>query len=390
MPDCTPAGARRGDGNSQGRAGGVDWTPLDGVAPDRLWLRPLGLVSGGAAVAAIASGSARPLTGRSLAFTLVAALGFASDRRPVSATASIAEFEAWVADAGARFAGRAREQLARLSAVRDSWARFALDRPLVTGVLNVTPDSFSDGGRWFDPGRALAHGSALLEAGADIVDVGGESTRPGAAVLSPGEEIRRVEPIVRALAAAGAVVSIDTRHKPVMEAALAAGARIVNDVSALTHDPESLALVARHRAPVVLMHMRGEPLTMQRDPVYASPTLEVLEYLEERIAACTAAGIPRERIAVDPGIGFGKLVPHNIELLAGIGAFHALGCGVAVGVSRKSTIARLSRGEPPEARLPGSLAALLCTVQQGVQILRVHDVAETRQALAVWRAIANG
>ena len=256
------------------------------------------------------------------------------------------------------------------------------------GVLNVTPDSFSDGGKWFASDQAIAHGHRLLEAGADIIDVGGESTRPGAAALEPGEEARRVEPVVRALAGSGAAISIDTRHAAVMAAALAVGACIIHDVSALTHDPGSFALVAYHRAPVVLMHMRGEPRTMQRDPVYDSPPLEVLEYLEERIAACAAAGVPRERIAIDPGIGFGKLVSHNLELLAAIGAFHSLGCAVAVGVSRKSTIARLSRGEPLEARLPGSLAAALFAAQHGVQILRVHDVAETRQALAVWRAVA--
>jgi dihydropteroate synthase len=371
-------------------AGRIDWTPLHGVADDRLWLRPLGLVYGRAAPDTVAAGLARPLARPGLAFTFVESIGLGSDRRPVSVTAPIAEFEGWLAGAGARFSLRARDRLALLSAARRPWADFPLDRPLVMGVLNVTPDSFSDGGRWFDPEHAVAHGRALLAAGADIVDVGGESTRPGAAELPVGEEIRRVEPVVRALAETGAVVSIDTRHKAVMERALRAGARIVNDVSALTHDPDSLALVAGRAAPVVLMHILGEPRTMQRQPVYASPLVEVLEYLEARIAACGAAGIPRERIVVDPGIGFGKLVPHNLELIAGIGAFHALGCGVALGVSRKSMIARLSRGEPPDGRLPGSLAAALCAVQQGVQILRVHDVAETRQALALWRAIADG
>jgi dihydropteroate synthase len=366
----------------------IDWTPLVDVASDRLWLRPLGLVSGHAATEALASGHARPLTGPGLAFTLVEAVGLGSDRRPVSLTAPITQLETWIDSAGARFARRARDQLAYLSAQRAAWAGFALDRPIVMGVVNVTPDSFSDGGQWFEHEAAIAHGRALLEAGADILDVGGESTRPGAAGLPPGEEIRRVEPVVGALAGAGAVVSIDTRHSAVMAAALAAGAHIVNDVSALTHDPDSLAAVDRHRASVVLMHMRGEPRTMQREPVYDAALIEVLEYLEARITACTAAGIPRHRIAIDPGIGFGKLVPHNLELLAGIGAFHALGCAVVLGVSRKSTIARLSRGEPPEARLPGSLAAALSAVQEGVQILRVHDVAETRQALTVWRAIA--
>ena len=379
---------RVSDGKGEGKARDAGWARLDVLAADRLWLRPLGLLCGRAAADAVASGLARRLAGFSLAFSLVAAIGLGSDRRLASVTASVAELESWLAGAGRRFADRARERLALLSAARPPWAGLALDRPLIMGVLNVTPDSFSDGGRWFDVERAVAQGRALVAAGADIIDVGGESTRPGAAELPPGEEIRRIEPVVRALAAGGAVVSIDTRHKSVMEGALAAGARIVNDVSALTHDPDSLNVVSRHEAPVVLMHMRGEPRTMQLDPVYDSPLVEVLEYLEARIAACAADGIPRERIVVDPGIGFGKLVPHNLDLLAGIGAFHALGCGVMLGVSRKSTIARLSHGEAPDARLPGSLAAALFAVQQGVQILRVHDVAETRQALALWEAIA--
>jgi dihydropteroate synthase len=365
------------------------WAELDGVSADRLWLRPSGLISGRAVAEAIASGHARPLTGPSLAFSLIGALGPGSDRRRrISVTSSIAELEAWIAGAGARFAQRVREQLALLSAPRPPWAGFDLDRPLVMGVLNVTPDSFSDGGQWFDTERAVAHGRALLTAGADIIDVGGESTRPGADEIHPEEEILRVEPVVSALVEFGAVVSIDTRHKAVMEAALDAGAQIINDVSALTHDAESAALIARRGASVVLMHMRGEPRTMQCDPVYNSPLIEVLEFLKLRIEACTAAGVPRDHIAIDPGIGFGKRVSDNLELLSGIASFHTLGCAIVVGVSRKSTIARLSKGEPPKARLPGSLAAALAAVEQGVQVVRVHDVAETRQALAVWRAIA--
>jgi dihydropteroate synthase len=366
----------------------LDWARFAGVDPKRLWLRPLGLTAGSAAVEALASGRARPLAGPNLSFALIAALGLNADRRPVATTAPIAEFEAWIAGEGSRFAERAKQQMACLSTPRRAWAGLSLDSPLLMGVLNVTPDSFSDGGRWFDTDRAIAHGHALREAGADIIDIGGESTRPGAAPLPVDEEIRRVEPVVRALAQSGAVVSIDTRHRAVMEAALAGGARIVNDVSALTCEPGSRAVVAAFPAPVVLMHMRGQPATMQRDPHYDSPLIEVLEFLEARVAACVTAGIPRDHIAVDPGIGFGKGVTHNLELLAGIGAFHTLGCAIVLGVSRKSTIARLSRGEPPGARLPGSLAAALSAVQQGIQILRVHDVAETRQALAVWRAIA--
>jgi dihydropteroate synthase len=320
---------------------------------------------------------------------LISALSLGTDRQPISVTASIGELDAWIAGPGTRFATRVREQMARLSTPREAWAQLPVDRPLIMGVLNVTPDSFSDGGRWFEPECAVARGLALIEAGADIIDIGGESTRPGAAPLPVGDEIRRTEPVVRALSGSGAVVSIDTRHAAVMEAALDAGARIVNDVTALTHDPEGLALVARRQAAILLMHMRGEPRTMQDNPFYDFALVEVLEYLEERVEACIAGGIPRDAIAGDPGFGFGKLVPHNLELLAGIGAFHTLGCPVALGVSRKSTIARLSRGEPPEARLPGSLAAALFAVEQGVQILRVHDVGETRQALAIWRAIAT-
>jgi dihydropteroate synthase len=383
-----PAYGHRRDGVEERWAMKLCWTELDGVSADRLWLLPLGLISGRAAAEAIASGQARPLTGPCLAFTLIRALGLGADRRPISVTSSIAEFEVWIAGVGAPFAQRVREQLAFLSAPRPPWAGFDLDRPIIMGVLNVTPDSFSDGGQWFDAERAVAHGRTLLMAGADIIDVGGESTRPGADELSPREEIQRVEPVVRALVQSGAVVSIDTRHKAVMEAALDAGARIVNDVSALTHDAESAALIARRGASVVLMHMRGEPRTMQREPVYYSPLIEVLEFLKVRIEACIAAGIPSERIAIDPGIGFGKLMPHNLELLSRIASFHGLGCSIVLGVSRKSTIAQLSRGEPPGTRLPGSLAAALAGVQQGVQVLRVHDVAETRQALAVWRAIA--
>ena len=358
------------------------------MAPGGVWVRPLGLLGGSGAAGAVASGCARRLVGTGLAFTLVTAAGLRSDRRPACVTAPVVEFEAFLRGSGARFAQRARAQLEALSMPRPPWAGLALGRPLVMGVLNVTPDSFSDGGQWLDPERAISRGRELLKAGADIIDIGGESTRPGAAPLAPGEEIRRIEPVARGLAEMGATLSIDTRHSGTMDAALNAGAHIVNDVSALTHDPESLGLIARREAPVVLMHMRGEPGTMQHNPVYDSPLIEVLDYLEERIEACVAAGIRRERIAVDPGIGFGKLVPHNLELLAGIGAFHALGCAVVLGVSRKSTIALLSRGEPPASRLPGSLAAALFAVQQGVQILRVHDVAETRQALAVYQAIA--
>lgn len=366
----------------------IAWEALAPLADAALWPRPLGFSHGRAAAEAVAAGLARPLAGGGIAFSLVAAMGLAPDRRFVSVAASLDDFENWLAGSGRRFAPRTAARLAALSAPRSRWAGFALDRPLIMGVVNVTPDSFSDGGRWFDAAQAIAQGHALAEAGADILDIGGESTRPGAAPVSPEEEIRRIEPVVRELAASGAAVSIDTRRAAVMERALAAGARIVNDISALSGDPGSLAVVARHHAAVVLMHMRGEPRTMQRDPVYAAPLVEVLEFLEARIAACAAAGVPSGRLAIDPGIGFGKRTRHNLDLIAGIGAFHAFGVPVLLGASRKSTIARLSRGEPADRRLPGSLALELSALAQGVQILRVHDVAETRQALALWTALA--
>jgi dihydropteroate synthase len=249
------------------------------------------------------------------------------------------------------------------------------------GVINVTPDSFSDGGRHLDAAGAIEHGRALLTAGADLLDIGGESTRPGADPVPPEEELARVLPVVRALAQAGAVISIDTRHAAVMSAALGAGARIVNDVSALAGDPLSIEAVRRFGAAIALMHMGGQPKTMQDNPRYEDVVLDVCDYLDSRIAACEAARIPRERIVVDPGIGFGKNLQHNLRLLSHLTVFHGLGVGLLLGVSRKSFIAKASRGEPADARLPGSLAAALAAAGQGVQILRVHDVAETRQAL---------
>ncbi|OHC83200.1 MAG: dihydropteroate synthase [Rhodospirillales bacterium RIFCSPLOWO2_12_FULL_67_15] len=258
------------------------------------------------------------------------------------------------------------------------------------GVVNVTPDSFSDGGETPDAEAAIARGRAMLAAGADIIDVGGESTRPGAASLDPAEEQSRIVPVIRALAADGAVVSADTRHAAVMAAAVAAGARIVNDVSALSAEPGSLAQAAQSGAHVILMHMKGDPRTMQDDPRYDDVVAEVAAYLAERIEACVRAGIPRAKIAVDPGIGFGKTVTHNVALIANLGRLKELGCPVVLGVSRKSFIGKLSRNEPPQERLAGSLAAALAGIARGADIVRVHDVAETRQALAVWRAVLEG
>ncbi|MDE0392090.1 MAG: dihydropteroate synthase [Rhodospirillales bacterium] len=276
---------------------------------------------------------------------------------------------------------------ARMSARRGPICGLALDRPRLMGVLNVTPDSFSDGGDFAAQDDAIAHGRAMAEAGADIVDVGGESTRPGSQAPSEAEEMRRVVPVIRALADDGLLVSVDTRRAAVMDAALEAGARIVNDMSALSHDPEACGVIARRGAWIVLAHMQGTPETMQCGPRYDDASLDVFDALAARVNAAEASGIPRSRIVVDPGIGFGKTARHNLEILRDLALFHGLGCPLLVGASRKSFIGRVSAGEAPKARLPGSLAAGLHALGEGAHILRVHDVAETRQALALWRGI---
>jgi len=296
---------------------------------------------------------------------------------------------AWAAGESEALVRHVTATLDAIAARRAPFAGLASDRPLIMGVVNVTPDSFSDGGAFLDAGRAIDHGRRLVAEGADIVDVGGESTRPGAVPVSADSEMARVLPVVRALAAEGFTVSIDTRRAAVMRAALDAGARIVNDVTALAGDPASPGVAAAAEVPVVLMHMQGEPGTMQNDPHYADAALDVYDHLRARVAACEAAGIPRGRIAVDPGIGFGKTVEHNLRILGRLDLLLGLGCSIVLGVSRKSFIGRLSRGEPPAERLAGSLAAALAGMVRGADILRVHDVAATRQALAVWRAIAE-
>jgi dihydropteroate synthase len=268
-----------------------------------------------------------------------------------------------------------------------TFAGIPLDRPILMGIVNVTPDSFSDGGQFFGLEQAISFGRSLAAQGASILDIGGESTRPGAVSITLEQEIARAVPVVRALAADGLRVSIDTRHAAVMQAALEAGALIINDISALEGDPDSLAVAAASRASVVLMHMQGTPATMQANPAYEDAPREVFDYLAGRIDACLSAGIGREKICVDPGIGFGKTLQHNLDLLANLDLFHKLGVPVLLGVSRKSLIAALSRNEPPQDRLAGSIAAALAGIARGVQILRVHDVAETAQAVAVWHAI---
>jgi dihydropteroate synthase len=263
------------------------------------------------------------------------------------------------------------------------------DQPQVMGIVNVTPDSFSDGGRFADAAGAAEAGAEMAAAGAAIVDVGGESTRPGAKAVWEGDEIERVVPVVRQLGAGGAAVSVDTRKADVMAAAIEAGARMVNDVSALTHDGRSAGIIAASSVPVVLMHHKGAPETMQDDPRYEDVLVEVYVWLEERIGAAEQAGIARERILIDPGFGFGKNVAHNLELMNGLALFHSLGCPLVVGASRKRTIGALSGEAPADQRLGGSIALALKAAEQGVQLVRVHDVPETVQALRVWRGLRD-
>lgn len=278
--------------------------------------------------------------------------------------------------------------LHRLTAPRAAFAGLAMDRPRLMGILNVTPDSFSDGGLFLGAEAAVAQAHAMAE-GAEIIDIGGESTRPGAAEVSVAEEIARTVPVIQALRGGGLVapISIDTRKAPVAEAALHAGASIVNDVSAFDFDPTLGPLVARSGAPVVLMHAQGVPATMQDDPSYGDVLLDVYDALAARLARAEAFGIDRRQIVLDPGIGFGKTAAHNLTLLRGLSLFHGLGCAILLGTSRKRFIGTIGRAEDPQARAPGSIATALAGWAQGVQITRVHDVAETRQALRLWQAL---
>jgi dihydropteroate synthase len=257
------------------------------------------------------------------------------------------------------------------------------------GVVNVTPDSFSDGGRYLEADAAVEHGLALMDEGAAILDVGGESTRPGAAPVSEEEELRRVLPVVEPLAAAGNRVSIDTSKVAVARAALDAGATIVNDVSAFRFDPGLAGLVAERRAHCCLMHMLGEPRTMQEDPRYEDVVSEVKAFLEERLDFAVGEGVPEERVWLDPGIGFGKTVGHNLELLRRLDEIVAIGRPVVVGTSRKSFLGRLAGGKPEGERLPGTIATNVLALERGASVFRVHDVAPVLDALTIAAATVN-
>ncbi len=282
------------------------------------------------------------------------------------------------------------ETLARLTAPRAPIAGLTLDAPRIMGILNATPDSFSDGGDHATLTAGLARAAAMAAEGAEILDIGGESTRPGATEVPVAEEIARTAPLIAALTAQGQLppISIDTRKAAVARAALAAGASLVNDVTAMTFDPAMAPLLAETGGPLCLMHSQGTPATMQKNPHYDDALLDVYDALAAHLAQAEAAGIPRARILIDPGIGFGKTLAHNRALLRGLSLFHGLGCALLLGVSRKGTIGTVGQAPDPKDRAPGSIALALAGVAQGVQMLRVHDIAETRQALRLWQWLA--
>ena len=316
------------------------------------------------------------------------------DRAGLRITVPVERFDAWVATLSADGADRARLLHRRITVVRpplslgERVVRF--DQPQVMGILNVTPDSFSDGGAHVgDPAGAAAAGVAMAAAGAALIDLGGESTKPGAATVWEGDEIARVVPVAERLAAAGVAVSVDTRKAAVMDAALNAGAQIVNDVAALAYDPRALAVVAAHGCPVVLMHSPAPAQGPHGGEGYGDPLLDVFDWLEARIDAVVAGGVDRAKIIVDPGIGFGKTLSDNLALVNGLALLHGLGCPVLLGASRKRIIGALSNEAPADQRLGGSVALAMAGVERGAQIVRVHDVAETVQAIRVWRGLRD-
>lgn len=280
--------------------------------------------------------------------------------------------------------------LMRITAPRPDKAGLGMDRPTIMGILNVTPDSFSDGGQHNTADKAVQQAAHMIEHGADILDIGGESTRPGAVDVDIAEEIQRTAPVIEAIRKSSTVpISIDTRKSQVAAEALKAGANLVNDVAAFSYDPDLAGVVSQTGAPVCLMHAQGDPATMQKDPYYDNVLLDVYDYLERKVSEAEAAGIPRSRIMIDPGIGFGKTLDHNLTLLKGLSLFHTIGCPILLGASRKRFIGTLGNAPEAQDRAPGSVAVALAGVSQGVQMVRVHDVKDTAQALALHMAVTT-
>jgi dihydropteroate synthase len=340
-----------------------------------VYVRPLGLSFGPDAHAMISSGEAGALGGvPHIAFSQVEII----TRDSGQIERRFDRFKAW----------REHPVVRNITVVRPAFAGLSMDRTHVMGIVNVTPDSFSDGGRLEGDTAAIAHGQAMARDGAAILDVGGESTRPGSDTVEVDDEIGRVRGVIAGLAVEH-LVSVDTRKSHVMTAGLAAGARIVNDVSALRFDAGSAGVVAEAGAPVILMHAQGEPKTMQLSPRYEDVLLDVYDGLAERLELAVAAGVPRNRICVDPGIGFGKSFKQNLELMAGLSLFHGLGLPLLVGLSRKGFVGAVTGEKRAADRVHGSVGGALQAAMQGAHILRVHDVAATVQALSMFTACSD-
>jgi dihydropteroate synthase len=342
------------------------------------YLRPAGFLWGRDADEAVASGSAGRLAGGWMAFTQVEV----SFRHEALVSRGWHDYRSLASSTDSEM----QRRLELIEQPRPDICGLDMCRPAIMGIVNVTPDSFSDGGQAYNAGDAIDQGRALAAAGADILDVGGESTRPGSDAISIEEELDRILPVIKALAGDGLLVSVDTRKPEVMTAACAAGARIINDVAALTFAADSMQVAAALDVPVMLMHAQGDPKTMQKNPQYDDVALDVFDALQGWIEASVAGGVRREHLVADPGIGFGKTFGHNLEILNRASLFHGLGVPLLFGASRKAFIGALTGEKQAGLRANGSVGAAISALGQGVQIVRVHDVLQTAQALAVWRS----
>jgi dihydropteroate synthase len=355
----------------------------------RLYLRPTGFVDG----RYLDLERVQRLCGGSCFFSQLHVMARSTSqpaRQPVAGTfIGVHEADIFLASLPPPVQAQADAQWAALCRDTPTLLGTRLDRPRLLGILNLTPDSFFDGGQCTTPEKALAAAHAMMAQGAWMIDVGAESTRPKAALVPAEQEWARLEPVLKLLTANALPLSLDTRKAVIMQRGLEAGVKMINDVSALSYEAESIDVVAQTNAPVVLMHARGDPATMQDNPHYADVLLDVYDVLADHVARCVRAGIAKTRLIVDPGIGFGKNLRHNLRLLNGLSLFHTLGCPLLLGASRKRFIGALSREEAAEARLAGSIAALLQGASQGVQLLRVHDVGESAQALSVWQGLRD-
>lgn len=367
---------------------------MHGYSDHKIYIQPLGFLRGCCASHSVKVGQAKWLGGGVLAFSILRIIYRQAGVRQKEDMVLVSDLNQYMGDLDRAEQDVISVLLMKISASRQAMTlgqhkKLDWSRPLIQGVVNVTPDSFSDGGQYNKLDEAVGHAHDLVSQGADIIDIGGESTRPGADKVSVAEELDRVIPVIEKLSAITVPISIDTRNADVMEAALRAGADMINDVSALSHDDNALNVMARSNCPIILMHAQNNPDIMQNNPQYDDVVLDVYDYLEKRISVCKKHGINQNRLIVDVGIGFGKTVHHNIALMANLSLFHGLGVPLLLGVSRKSFIGHITGEKKPSERLAGSLALGQMAYDQAIQILRVHDVTETVQSRAVWCAITD-